>query len=287
MLDRRRFLALAAAAAASILVKRHSPLAAPKENKPNIATPPPKYDISVVRGEQTELAVRKALELIGGMQSFVSRGDVVLLKPNIAWDRTPEQAATTNPLVVATLVAMALEVGAKKVLVADNACNDARRTYVRSGIADAASKAGAEVVFMEDRHFVKVDLGGEVLKEWRCYRGALEADKIINVPIAKHHGLSGVTLAMKNLMGVAGGARHLMNQQLSRSIVDLTAFFKPCLHVLDAVRILTANGPQGGSMKDVIRLDTIAASADPVRIDAFGVTLFGKKQEEFEAISIA
>lgn len=287
MLDRRRFLMLTAAAAASILARSRSPFAAPRENKPNIATPPPKHEIAVVRGEKTDLAVRKAVELIGGMESFVSRGDVVLVKPNIAWDRTPEQAATTNPIVVATLVAMALETGAKKVLVADNTCNDARRTYVRSGIADAASRAGGEVVYIEDRHFVKADLGGTVLKEWRCYRGALEVDKIINVPIAKHHGLSGVTLAMKNLMGVTGGARHLMHQQIAESIVDLTAFFKPCLHVLDAVRILTANGPQGGSSKDVTRLDTVAASADPVRIDAFGATLFGKKPEDFPAISIA
>jgi uncharacterized protein (DUF362 family) len=114
----------------------------------------------------------------------------------------------------------------------------------------------------------------------------LEADKMINVPIAKHHGLGGVTLSMKNLMGVTGGARNLMHQRLSESVVDLTAFFKPQLTVLDAVRILTANGPQGGSMKDVARLDTVAASADPVRIDAFGVTLFGKKPADFEMISM-
>jgi uncharacterized protein (DUF362 family) len=288
MLDRRKFLAGLAAGAAGLIVSRGRLPAfpAPKDTTGAVEKGEKKYSMSVVKGADPALVARKAIDLIGGMGSFVSRGDVVLVKPNIAWDRVPEQAATTNPAVVAAVVAMALETGAKKVIVADNPCNDARRTYVRSGISDAAKKAGADVVFIEDRHFVKTDLGGEVLKDWLVYRDALEADKMINVPIAKHHGLGGVTLSMKNLMGVTGGARNLMHQRLSESVVDLTAFFKPQLTVLDAVRILTANGPQGGSMKDVARLDTVAASADPVRIDAFGVTLFGKKPADFEMISM-
>ncbi len=286
MLDRRRFILTLAAGAAGMLVpKRHSPaFAAPKENRPTIATPAPGSGMAVVRGADPGLAVRKAVELVGGMPSFVSRGDVVLVKPNIGWDRTPEQAATTNPAVVAALVAMALESGAKKVIVADNTCNDARRSYARSGISEAAKAAGADVLFMEDRHFVKANLKGEVLKDWLCYRQALEADLIINVPIAKHHGLSRATLSMKNLMGIVGGARNLLHQRLAESVVDLAAFFKPRLTVLDAVRILKANGPQGGSQKDVERLDTVAASADPVRIDAFGASLFGIRPEDFPAI---
>jgi uncharacterized protein (DUF362 family) len=288
MLDRRRFILSLAAGAAGMFVSkgRARAFAAPREDKPSIATPPAKHDMAVVRGTNPDLAVRKAIELIGGMPSFVSRGDVVLVKPNIAWDRTPEQAATTNPAVVAALVGMALEAGAKKVIVADNTCNDARRSYVRSGISDAAKSAGAEVVFMEDRHFIKTNVKGEVLKDWLCYRGALDADKIVNVPIAKHHGLSRVTLSMKNLMGVVGGARNLLHQRLTESVVDLAAFFKPQLTVLDAVRILKANGPQGGSTKDVERLDTVAASADPVRIDAFGATLFGIEPEDFPPIAL-
>ncbi len=288
MIDRRRFILTLAAGAAGMLVSkgRGRASAAPRTDKPSIATPPPKHELAVVHGTNPDLAVRKAVELVGGMPSFVSRGDVVLVKPNIGWDRTPEQAATTNPAVVAALVAMALEAGAKKVIVADNTCNDARRSYVRSGIGEAAKAAGADVVHMEDRHFVKTNLKGEVLKDWLCYRGALDADKIINVPIAKHHGLSRVTLSMKNLMGVVGGSRNLLHQRLAESVVDLAAYFRPQLTVLDAVRILKANGPQGGSMKDVERLDTVAASADPVRIDAFGVTLFGIEPADFRPISL-
>ncbi len=289
MLDRRKFLAGLAAGAAGLLVPRGrlSAFPAQKDAKPAQAPKTGKYEMAVVRGTDPALAARKAVDLIGGMGSFVSRGDVVLVKPNIAWDRTEEQAANTNPFVVAALVAMALEAGAKKVVVADNPCNDARRTYKRSGIGDAAKEAGAEVLFIEDRHYVKTNLNGEALKEWLVFRGALDADKIINVPVAKHHGLGGVTLIMKNLMGVTGGARNLMHQRLPESIVDLQAYFKPQLNVLDAVRILKANGPQGGSMQDVEKLDTIAAGADPVRLEAYGISLFGKKTEDFRAVELA
>ena len=209
------------------------------------------------------------------------------MKPNIGWDRLPEQAANTNPAVVAALVAMALEAGAKKVFVADNPCNDARRTYKRSGISDAAKKAGAEVLFIEDRHYVKTNLGGEVLKDWLVYRDALEADKIINVPDRE-----APRPRRRDALDEEPHGRHRRARETSctrgspRASSISPAFFKPQLNVLDAVRILKANGPQGGSTKDVEQLDTVAASADPVRIEAFGVTLFGKKAGGFPAIAL-
>jgi uncharacterized protein (DUF362 family) len=242
---------------------------------------------AVVKGPEPSALVDKALELVGGMSSFVSKGDVVYVKPNISWDRVPEQAATTNPLIVEAVIRNAFEAGAKRVIVADNSCNDARRTYQRSGIKDAAEKAGAKVFFMEKRKFVKTNIGGEIIKEWDVYREAIEADKIINVPIVKHHGLCGVTLSMKNTMGLIGGRRELLHQKLSGSIVDLTAYFRPALNILDAVRVLTAHGPQGGSAKDVAQMNLVAASTDPVMIDAFGVTLFGKDPAEFPHIALA
>jgi uncharacterized protein (DUF362 family) len=288
MLDRRRFLLTLAGGAASLLIPKGklASLGIPAVEREKGREKSEKHRMAVVHGADPALIARRAVELIGGMGAFVSRGDVVLVKPNIGWDRVPEQAANTNPAVVSAVVTMVLEAGAKRVFVADNPCNDPRRTYVRSGIRDAAKEAGADVTFIEQRHYVKTDLRGEVLKDWLVYRDAIEADKIINVPIAKHHGLGGVTLSMKNLMGVVGGARNLLHQKLAESIVDLTAFFAPTLHVLDAVRILKANGPQGGSTDDVVRLDTVAASADPVSIDAFGITLFGKKPEDFPMIAI-
>lgn len=231
--------------------------------------------LSVVGGDDPAVITESAVQAVGGMSKFVSKGDVVVVKPNMGWDRTPEQAANTNPIVMATLVTMAYSAGAKKVKVFDNTCNTERRCYERSGIADAAREAGADVFFVEERRFKKVDLRGKMLKEWPVSRDALEADKIINVPIAKHHSLARLTLSMKNFMGLIGGRRNLLHQKIDVNIVDLTAFFKPTLTVLDGYRILTANGPQGGNLKDVESPHIVAASTDPVAIDSFGATLFG------------
>ena len=243
--------------------------------------------MSVVTGSDPAAITTAAVDAIGGMSKFVSKGDVVVVKPNIGWDRTPEQAANTDPVVVATLITLAFQSGAKKVKVFDNTCNTERRCYERSGIAEAARGAGADVFFTEERKYKKVNLKGEKLKEWPVYRDALEADKIINVPVAKHHTLAKLTLSMKNFMGLIGGRRNLLHQKLDVNIVDLTAFFKPTLTVLDAVRILTANGPQGGNLRDVETLNTVLASTDPVAIDAYGATLFDMTGDDLGYVRVA
>jgi uncharacterized protein (DUF362 family) len=235
-------------------------------------------DLTVVHGSSPAQIVKAAVDGLGGIRKFISRGDVVVVKPNIGWDRTPEYAATTNPEVVATLVRLSLEAGARKVRVFDHSVTDPRRTYKQSGIADAAERAGAEVSFMNNRKFREIKINGQVLKTWPVYTEVVEADKVINVPIAKHHGLSTLTLGMKNLMGVVGGSRGRFHQNIDDCLVDLAAFIKPSLVVLDAVRILTANGPQGGALSDVKRLDTIVAGRDQVAVDAYGTTLFGMKE---------
>lgn len=244
-------------------------------------------DMVVAHGRSADRTVRAAINGMGGMNRFIARGDVVVVKPNMGWDRTPEYAANTNPEVVSTLVRLCLEAGAKKVKVFDRSVNDARRTYKQSGVADAATKAGAEVSFMDDRKYRDVKINGQVLKTWPIYNEVIEANKIINVPIAKHHGLSTLTLGMKNWMGVIGGSRGRFHQNIDGCLVDLAAFMKPTLVVLDAIRILTANGPQGGWLNDVKRLDTIAVGRDQVAIDAFGTTLFGMKENALGYVRIA
>ena len=180
------------------------------------------------------------------MGRFVSKGNVVFVKPNIAWDRRPEQAACTNPDVVAALVEMCFQAGAKRVAVSDNPCNSAQRTFPRSGIQSAAEKAGAQCYFMDERKFRKMAINGaRVLKEWEIYRDVVEADRVINVGIVKQHSLTGAVLGMKNLMGVAGGARNRFHQDIANTVADLAGFIKPQLVVLDAVRVLAANGPDG------------------------------------------
>lgn len=229
--------------------------------------------------EEAKRLTRSAIDSLGGMGRFVSRGNIVWIKPNIGWDRRPEQAATTNPDVVATLVEMSFQAGAKKVMVSDNPCNKAQNTFPRSGIQQAAEKAGAQVFFLDERKFRKMALNGKVLKEWVIYQDVVEADRLINVAIVKNHNLSKATLGMKNLMGVTGGARNRFHQDIDNTLVDLATFLKPQLTVLDALRVLTANGPVGGNLADVKRRDTIVAGVDQVAVDAVGATLLGYKPE--------
>ncbi|MBN2289737.1 MAG: DUF362 domain-containing protein, partial [Candidatus Glassbacteria bacterium] len=231
--------------------------------------------MAVARGEDPGAITRAAVEALGGMGVFVSRGDKVLIKPNIGWDRVPAQATTTNPAVVKALAAMCLDAGAGKVVIMDNTINDPRRCYKRSGIQQVAEELGVEMPYAEDYKFRKVNVGGELIKQWPVYTDALEMDKIINVPIAKHHSASRLTIGMKNFYGLLGGRRNQLHQDVHLSIAEMTAFFVPSLTVVDAVRILLANGPSGGSLSDVKKCDTVIASVDPVAADAMAAGLFG------------
>ncbi|MGB2804752.1 MAG: DUF362 domain-containing protein [Candidatus Zixiibacteriota bacterium] len=233
-------------------------------------------DLAVVTDGGPASMTRKAVELIGGMKRFVSKGDVVVVKPNIGWDRSPEQAANTNPDVVVEVVRMCLESGAKKVRVFDRSCNVASRCYDNSGIAKAAADAGADVSFMVDAGFSDVKFPeGEVLKKWPLYKPALEADVLINVPIAKNHGLTYLTMGIKNLMGIMGGDRGKVHWNIDDKLADLAHFVRPQLTILDAYRILVKNGPQGGSLKDVRDKKTVIAGTEIATVDAYGATLFG------------
>ncbi len=256
--------------------------------KPNIfAQTPSRPDLAVIKGESPSLVTKEAISALGGMNRFISNGDRVLVKPNIGWDRKPEQAACTNPEVVKTIVELCLEAGAKEVKVMDNPCNPARRTYVRSGIAKAAKDAGAKVPFPKEHKLKKIPLNGEKLKEWEVYRDFIETDKLINVPIAKHHSLSRLTLGMKNWLGALGGNRNALHQGLDYAMVDLAAFFKPILTVLDAYRILHRNGPQGGRLSDTKLFKTVVAGVDYVAVDAMGTTFFDIKPEEMRFLQLA
>ena len=236
-----------------------------------------KVDIAVAHGISPQAITKAAIDSLGGIKRFIGNGDIVVVKPNIGWDRMPEYAATTNPEVVSTVVKLCYEAGAKQVKVFDRSVVDPRRCYKQSGIADAAVAMGGIVSFIDDRKFKEVKLPGIVLKSWPLYTEAMEADKVINIPIAKTHGLSTLTLGMKNWMGIMGGSRGRIHQKIDGSLVDVAMFIKPTLVVLDAVRILTGNGPQGGSLSDVKKLNTVIVGTDQVAVDAYGATLFGLK----------
>ncbi len=242
--------------------------------------PTPKHSFSVVedpnlpemvvaRGEDPRALVRRAVEELGGIRRFIARNDVVVVKPNIGWDRTPEQAANTNPEIVAEVVRLCHDAGAARVVVTDVSCNEPRRCFQRSGIAQAVRAEGALVVLPDERKFREVDLGGDVLKLWPVFEPFLAADKMINVPIAKHHSLTGTTLGMKNWFGILGGQRQRLHQRIHESLVDLAAFMRPTLTIIDAYRVLLRNGPTGGNLEDVALKKTLVAGTDAVALDAY------------------
>ncbi|MFP3867998.1 MAG: DUF362 domain-containing protein [Desulfobacteraceae bacterium] len=225
--------------------------------------------------------VGDAVQALGGMKKFVNPGEVVVVKPNIAFDRPPEMAATTHPVVVRKVVEMCLEAGAKKVKVLDRTCHDARRTYVTSGIqagVEAIKDRRAVVEFVDERRFVELNIeNAKALKRWSFYQDILEADCFINIPVAKTHSEARLTLCMKNMMGAIGGWRGRIHVGLQQNIADMNLVLRPDLHILDATRILTQNGPTGGKLEYVQVKNQVIAGTDPVALDAYGTTLFDLK----------
>ena len=237
--------------------------------------------VAVAEGKDYARTTRAALGLLGGIARFVRAGATVVVKPNMGWDRNAEQGANTHPLVVRTVVEECLKAGARKIKVFDRSCNDERRCYVNSGIEPALKgMRNVEVKYLEEERFKKVTLNGKVLKEWELYGEALAADVYINIPVAKHHGLSTLTLGLKNVMGIMGGNRGSIHRHLDEALADVHAVFRPHLTIIDATRILTAHGPQGGDPRDVKVLNKVIASTDIVAADAYASTLFGMKPEE-------
>ncbi len=279
---RRSVLTAVAAAAGSLPVIDLQALPA------HAAVTPP---LAVRRGADIPFLVRETLGALGGMDRFVKPGDIVVVKPNIGWDRTVEMAANTHPDVVTSLVALCLEAGAKQVRIFDRTCNDERRCYTRSGIRAAVEKIGSDRVsleYVDPRAYRELAIrGGRAFERWEFYLPAIEADRLINVPIAKHHSIAGLTLGMKNLMGVIGGNRGRLHSNIAESLTDIASVIQADLTVVDATRILVANGPQGGRLQDVRSPQTLIASPDIVAADAYAATLFNLAPEDLPTIVAA
>ncbi len=244
--------------------------------------------MSIVHGSDPAAIARAAVQALGGMERFVRSGDDVIVKPNICVNyRTPEYAATTHPDVVATLVRLALAAGAKRVRVMDTPyTGDPETAYRESGIYDAVIEAGGEMEIMSSVKYASFDIPqGRDIRSWEIYRDAIEADVLIDVPIAKHHGSSRLTLGAKNLMGLIGQPNQF-HRNLHQRIADLHSRLRPHLTVLDATRILTAHGPAGGNLADVKQLDTVVASHDTVTVDAYGATFFDLRPEDIGYIRL-
>ena len=243
--------------------------------------------VGETEGYDVKELVRKVFEAAGGMKRFVSRGDVVVLKPNLSWARPPEMAATTNPHVLEAVVELCRDAGAGKVRIVDHTIHDARRCFALSGAGQVAEKTGADLVFPRSTLMREMRIHGHRLDVWPVYVPVVEADRVINLPIAKTHGLSTLTLGMKNWIGGVGGRRHALHQDIHQTVVDLAQFFKPEVTLVDAIRILERNGPVGGSPKDVAVKNTLILSDDPVAADTRAAALFGLSADGVGAIGLA
>jgi uncharacterized protein (DUF362 family) len=231
-------------------------------------------------GYSVKELVRKTFDAGGGIGKFVAKGNVVALKPNLSWARPPELAATTNPEVLEAVIELCQEAGAKTVRILDNTIHDARRCFAITGAGMVAKKTGADLVFPRSSLMKEMNLRGNRLGVWPVFAPLVECDTLINLPVAKHHSLTGLTLGIKNWIGGLDGSRWALHQDIHQSIVDLAQFFKPKVTLVDAIRIMTRNGPSGGSTDDVAQKNTLILSDDPVAADARAALLFGRQTED-------
>jgi len=235
------------------------------------------YDLVAVRNGGPKEMFDRAIESLGGMGTFVKRGQTVVVKPNIAWDVIPERAANTNPDLVKRIIEHCIEAGAKEVFAFDHTCDLWTAAYKTSGIGEAVKEAGGKLVpgnFENMYHEVNIP-GAERLKTAKVHELIMNSDVFINVPVLKHHASTRVTIAMKNLMGIVWDRRFWHRNDLHQCIADFCLYAKPTLNVVDAYRKMTRNGPRGVSEADVVLSRNLIISRDIVAADAAATLVLG------------
>lgn len=234
--------------------------------------------VAVMGGEPVEM-LNKALEALGGIEKYIKKGQKVVIKPNIAWDKTPEEAANTNPSLVAEVVKKCLAAGASQVVVFDHTCDNWKATYVRSGIEEAARKAGAKVVAADlESYYEEVTLPRAVkLKKTKIHKELIACDVWINMPILKNHGGAKMSVSMKNYMGIVYDREYFHSNDLQQCIADVCTWEKrPVLNIVDAYRIMFQNGPRGKSAGDTALVKSLIISPDIVAADTAAISLFNQ-----------
>lgn len=246
-------------------------------------------DLVALRGGSPEAMFDQGIAALGGMTQFVKKGQKVVVKPNIGWNKAPEFGANTNPLLVKRIIEQCFTAGAKEVYVFDHTCHEWTKCYSNSGIEKAAKDAGAKVVpGNNESYYQSVDVaGGKKLKSTKVHELLMEADVFINVPTLKHHSSTHVSLGMKNLMGVVWDRGYYHKNDLNQCIADFLLYRKPDLNVIDAYNAMTQNGPVGVSIDDVVQLQAQIISTDIVAADAASVKFLNRNPEDIGHIKAA
>jgi uncharacterized protein (DUF362 family) len=247
------------------------------------------YDLVAVKGGEPDMMFDRAIESLGGMKQFVSKGQAVVVKPNIGWDVVPEKGANTNPRLVSRIIEHCFDAGAKDVFVFDHTCDNWVKSYKNSGIEKAAKDAGAKVVSGETEGYYQEVLvpKGKSLTKAKIHELMLSANVIINVPILKNHDGSKATICMKNLMGVVWDRRFWHRNDLHQCIADFATYCKPALNVVDAYTVMRTNGPRGTSIDDVVTMKSLIVSRDMVAADAASAKMLGFEPDDIGHIRIA
>jgi uncharacterized protein (DUF362 family) len=244
--------------------------------------------VAVMGGEPREM-YKKGIAAMGGISKYVKKGQKVVIKPNIGWDKRPEFAANTNPDLIAEIVKDCFIAGASEVTVFDHTCDEWQSCYRNSGIESAAKAEGAKMAFAHDeKYYKRVTLpNGVRLKEVLIHEAIIDCDVWINVPVLKNHGGARMTIAMKNFMGIVWDRRFWHANDLQQCIADCATYTKmPVLNIVDAYRIMTQNGPKGKSIEDVQTPKALFISSDIVAVDTAAVRFFNQfRQMTLEEVS--
>lgn len=237
------------------------------------------YDLVAVLGGEPADMFKRAMAELGGMSQYVKKGQKVVVKPNIGWDRTPELAANTNPHLVAEVIRQCYSAGAKEVIVFDHTCDDWRRCYKNSGIQAAVENAGGKMMpAHEESYYREVNLPkGVNLKSTKIHEAILDCDVWINVPVLKMHGGAKMSVSLKNLMGIVWDRRFFHSHNLQQCIADCnTLSKKPVLNIIDAYRVIKSNGPQGRTESDVVLAKGLFISSDSVAADTAAIKFYNQ-----------
>lgn len=281
-MDRRKFLRSVALTGAAITTMKEADAMSILSQSFRTTNAAAKYDLVAVMGGEPEAMFRKAIEEMGGIKNFISKGDKVCVKPNIGWDQPVEMAANTNPKLITEIIKQCFEAGASEVKVFDHTCDDWRKSYANSGIEDAARKAGAEVLPAHQESYYKtVSIPkGRSLKSAKIHQAIVDSDKWINVPILKNHGGAQLTISMKNYMGIVWDRGFFHANDLQQCIADICTYEKrPVLNIVDAYRLMKTSGPRGRSLSDVVLSKGLFMSQDIVAVDTAAANFFNQARE--------